>query len=91
MISIEHDRDKRRFKAMHSGQEVGYLTYDLGDHMLNITHTVVTPVMRGQGIAKQLVLECKSFADSESLTVKSDCSYASSVLGLEVKNPSCKI
>ncbi len=91
MVSVEHDRDRHRFAAMQSGQEVGYLTYNLCDRVLNITHTVVTPSMRGHGIAKQLVLECRSFADSESLTVTSDCSYASAVLGIETEHPSCRI
>lgn len=91
MISIEHDTAGKRFSAVSEGKEVGYLTYHLDGDVLNITHTIVNPAMRGQGIARQLVLACRSFAESESLQITSVCSYASAVLGIDDRNPSCRI
>lgn len=91
MVAIEHDLSVKRFSAVVDGCEVGYLTYVLDDGVLTVTHTVVDPAMRGRGIAKQLVLACKSFAEDESLKISSVCSYASSVLGIEDPNPSCRI
>ncbi len=91
MVTIEHDPSRNRFSAVSDGKEVGYLTYLLEDGTLNITHTVVDPAMRGKGIAKRLVLACRTFAESGSLRVTSACSYASAVLGIEDGNPSCRI
>ncbi len=91
MVSIEHDPKKDRFSAVFEGKEVGYLTYEIDGGILTITHTVVDPSMRGQGIAKQLVIACDSFARSSSLQIASVCSYASAVLGIEDRNPSCRI
>ncbi len=91
MVTIEHDPEKDRFSAIFEGKEVGYLTYEIDDGVLTVTHTVVDPSMRGQGIAKQLVLACSSFAGSSSLQIASVCSYASAVLGIEDRNPSCRI
>lgn len=90
-MQISHDPDAGRFSVSEDGKEIGYLTYSVDGGVLNITHTVVDPEMRGRGIARELVKACKAFADGEGYRTIADCSYAAHVLGIDGPNPSCRI
>lgn len=45
-----------------------------------ITHTVVSPRMRGQGIARKLLEEAVLVAEAENLSIKPLCTYAAKYL-----------
>lgn len=79
-IEIRHENCSTRISAMDGDREVGYLTYSLSDGVMDITHTVVLPEMRGQGIAKMLVDKALDFAHEEGLGTTASCTYAASVL-----------
>lgn len=90
-IDIVQKRCCARISAVTDGKEVGYLTYTVDDGVLDVEHTVVDPSMRGQGIARLMVEKAAEFCREEGLEIKSSCSYAAKVLGMENSNPSCRI
>ena len=57
-VAVEWDQGERRFEARldGEGEPVGYLTYeDAGEGVVALTHTVVAPEARGQGVGEALV------------------------------------
>lgn len=53
---------------------------NLGQGSIAIDHTYVKPELRGQGIAKELVLAVAKKAQKEGWTIVPICSYAKHVL-----------
>ena len=47
-----------------------------GENEITITHTFVSPVLRGQGIAKELIEQVILYAKENNLKIKATCSYA---------------
>ena len=55
-IAVEHVEGARRFEARAGGEMLGYMSYeDAGKGVLDLTHTVVAPAARGQGVGEALV------------------------------------
>lgn len=54
----------------------GELDYQIKETTLTITHTVVSPDMRGQGIGAKLTLELINFAKQNNFKIFPQCSYA---------------
>lgn len=50
------------------------------ENEITITHTFVDESLRGQGMAKKLVLEVIAIAKEKNLTLKATCSYAKKIL-----------
>lgn len=50
------------------------------ENEITITHTFVDESLRGQGMAKKLVLEVIAIAKEKSITLKATCSYAKKFL-----------
>ena len=50
------------------------------ENEITITHTFVDESLRGQGMAKKLVLEVIAIAKEKNLTLKATCSYAKKFL-----------
>ncbi|RXK17506.1 GNAT family N-acetyltransferase [Macrococcus sp. DPC7161] len=58
-----------------------FLSYfESGDKEISIDHTVVSPELRGQGIAKQLVDEAVKYAKAHDLKIVPICSYVRKVI-----------
>ncbi|HKM09763.1 MAG TPA: GNAT family N-acetyltransferase [Candidatus Methanomethylophilaceae archaeon] len=78
---IKHDVEERIFRIYVDGGEAGYVTYRTDDGEMQITHTVVDPKMRGQGLAKKLVDAACAYAEEGGMEIISHCSYARAVIG----------
>lgn len=50
------------------------------ENEITITHTFVDESLRGQGMAKKLVLEVIAIAKDKNLALKATCSYAKKFL-----------
>lgn len=74
-MDIGHDADARRFNTVVDGS-TGYLTYDLDDGRMTITHTIVPREIGGRGIAGKLVQAALEHARAEGWKVDPACSYA---------------
>jgi predicted GNAT family acetyltransferase len=57
-VEVERVDGTRRFEARLDGETVGYMSYERSaEGVLELTHTVVAPSARGQGIGEALVRE----------------------------------
>ncbi len=48
----------------------------VGDGLIEITHTIVSPSLQGQGIARKLVEKVLQMAKVKGYKVQASCSYA---------------
>lgn len=77
---VEHDAADHRFVLRHDAREVGELTYQLTGTRAALLHTEVEPRLRGQGLARSLVLAAVDWARAEHLTLAPVCWYTRVVL-----------
>jgi len=77
---VEHRISECRFNIVQDGKDVGYLTYSIFDKVLDIKHTVVDPIVRGQGLGRILVDSAINYAEREGLTIIPSCSYAERII-----------
>jgi len=74
-ISVEHNRDRRRFEAMLDGRLVGFADYVPRDGAFAFTHTEVDPAERGRGIGGALVGAALDAVRAEGGRVLPLCSF----------------
>lgn len=74
MTDVRHAPERHRFEAVVDGT-TAYLTYERGDGVVAMTHTVVPPAIGGRGVAGDLTRTAVAWADSEGLAVDPQCSY----------------
>lgn len=54
-ITVEHRSDRRRYEAMLDGEVAGYISYELGEGVIDLQHTVVDQSYEGRGVGSTLV------------------------------------
>jgi uncharacterized protein len=80
-VEVEHVEAGRRFEAQVDGETVGYLAYETdGDGLLDLTHTVVAPAARGQGVGEALVREALAHARARGARVIPSCAFVQEYL-----------
>lgn len=77
---IVHDTAASRFILMRDGAEVGELTYERSAGRAALLHTYVRPDLRGQSLARALVLAAVDWARAEHLKLTPLCWYTRVVL-----------
>ena len=75
-----HDDAASRFILRRGGQDIGELTYRRSGNGAALLHTEVRPELRGQGLARALVLAAVDWARAERLTLTPVCWYTRVVL-----------
>ena len=79
-IEIKHEeKDNKRafFVVDQTGNRLAEMSYTYAAKtVIDIDHTAVDKLLRGQGIAKKLLTSCIEFARKKSLKVKASCTYA---------------
>ncbi len=76
-----------RIELIQEGKVVGKIEFNNENGDLSITHTIVNPLFRGQGIAKILMEKVIELAKEKELKIIPICSYAASYFE---KNPEYK-
>lgn len=75
MLDIQSENG--RFFMEDQGKAVAEVTFtSLGDNVISIDHTFVSPSLRGKGIAEQLLRKVIDYARAEKLKIIPSCSYA---------------
>ena len=65
---------------MHLEGNTGYLEYELEGEEMDITHTIVPPLLEGRGIASALMKQALIYADQKHLKVVPICSFAAAYM-----------
>jgi predicted GNAT family acetyltransferase len=79
-MDIRHEPESGRFVAKLDGAEA-LLEYTLrGDHVRDYRHTFVPPALRGQGVAKDLVLYALDDARAQGVKIIPSCPYVAKVV-----------
>jgi len=73
-----------RYEVVVDGEVGGYLSYELGDGIIDLQHTVVLPSHRGQGLAGMLAERAFEDARAEGRRVIPSCPF---VLGWTKEHP----
>lgn len=76
-----------RIELIQEDKVVGKIEFIIEENELTITHTIVNPLFRGQGIAKILMEKAIEMAKEKGLKIIPVCSYATSYFE---KNPEYK-
>lgn len=74
------EKSDGRLSIFKDSKEIAYLVYDEYDGYLDVTGTFTEPEERGQGLAKELVLESVNMARAEGKKVKGTCPYVPTVI-----------
>jgi uncharacterized protein len=77
---VVHEPEADRFVLRHGGREAGELTYQRAGNRAALLHTEVLPQLRGQGLARQLVLASVQWARAEKIRLTPVCWYTKVVL-----------
>lgn len=67
------------------GRKLAFVSFTREGDILNIDKTMVDPTLKGQGYAKRLMEDIRSYALDNGLRLKATCSFAISYFE---KNPS---
>jgi predicted GNAT family acetyltransferase len=78
-VTVRHNAAENRFETEVDGQ-LSVADYQLRGTEMIMTHTYVPPVLRGRGIAENLVRAALEHARNERLKVVPACSYVSAYL-----------
>ncbi|WP_274308373.1 GNAT family N-acetyltransferase [Solibacillus daqui] len=63
------------FEYELNGERVAEITWILRDGVMNMDHTYVSDVLRGQGVAKKLLDAAADYARENNLKMNAICSY----------------
>ena len=81
-MEIRHNKNERVFYIEQNGKLIAEMTYYFREEWeMVINHTYVSPVLRGKGIAQELVEEGVKFAREKGYKIYPTCSYAKVLLG----------
>lgn len=75
MCEIIHHPEEKRFVTVVEKRKA-YVEYEIDEHSLNITHTIVPISIGGRGIAGKLVEAAYNYAEANHLNKEATCSYA---------------
>ena len=79
-MEIRHEPEQHRFIAQ-VGEQYGVLDYGLvGDKTLDYRHTFVPHLLRGRGIATELVVYALDYAKQNNLAVIPTCPFVAEVI-----------
>lgn len=53
-VTVQHRPDNQRFEAMLDGEVAGYISYEMGDGVIDLQHTIVDDKFGGRGVGGAL-------------------------------------
>lgn len=75
-IEVSRNEEESRFEAHGGGQLMGYISYEEGDGVIDLPHTLVYPEFEGQGIGSALVRQSLDMIrDMDNMKVIPSCPF----------------
>ena len=78
MYTSKHITSTGTIYAMEDEREMGYITYEITNDVMTLTHTIAHVEKRGVG--QFLVLAAIEYAKQENLKIHPQCSYARALM-----------
>jgi predicted GNAT family acetyltransferase len=79
-MNIVHDQQRQRFSLFVEGAE-SYLTYMVSAQgQWNFNFSFTPPALRGQGLARRLVLHARDYCREQGITYVASCPYVAHTL-----------
>ncbi|MFS0577172.1 GNAT family N-acetyltransferase [Sporosarcina sp. 179-K 3D1 HS] len=72
---VELGGDAFAFRKQEDGKTIAEITWTLLGDVMVMDHTFVSPALRGQGVAKQLLDQAAAYARENDLKMEAVCSY----------------
>jgi len=72
---VELGGDSFAFRKQEDGKTAAEITWTLLGDVMVMDHTFVSPTLRGQGVAKQLLDRAAEYARENELKMEAVCSY----------------
>jgi hypothetical protein len=79
-MNLRHEPERRRFVAELPAGEAVLEYAERPGAVLDYRHTFTPPALRGQGIAKELVLFALEYAREQGIKVIPSCPYVAKVI-----------
>jgi len=79
-MDIRHEPERNRFVAGIEGTEAVLEYIEQADGVLDYRRTFTPPPLRGQGIAKAVVLFALDYAREQSVKITPTCPYVAKVI-----------
>lgn len=73
-LKVQHNADKNEF-SICMGEECAVIQYSKSNNTLDLLHTEVPVVFRGQGVAALLAKEAFEYVRQNNLKMKLSCDY----------------
>jgi predicted GNAT family acetyltransferase len=71
----ERGTDYYAYEYEKDGERVAEITWNMREDIMDVTHTFVSPSLRGQGIAKKLLDKAAEYAREHNYKMNPVCSY----------------
>lgn len=72
---IEKSPKHFAFEYEHEGERLAEIEWIVRDNVMDMHHTYVSNVLRGQGVAKKLLDKASDYARENNLKMNAICSY----------------
>lgn len=72
---VERGENYFAFEYEKDGEMLAEITWNLRDGIMDMTHTFVSPELRGQGVAKKLLERAAEYAREHHYKMNPICSY----------------
>lgn len=72
---VERGTDYFAFEYEKDGEKLAEITWNQRDGIMDMTHTFVSPELRGQGVAKKLLDRAAEYAREKQYKMNPICSY----------------
>jgi uncharacterized protein len=79
-ITVQNSRESRTYDALVDGEVVGMIVYELKGSQVIISHTIVEPEHRGEGIASALVHEALDDIRAKDRTLSNYCGFVATYI-----------
>ncbi|MED3764056.1 GNAT family N-acetyltransferase [Ureibacillus terrenus] len=72
---VERGTDYFAFEYKKDGEVLAEITWNQRDGIMDMTHTFLSPQLRGQGVAKKLLEKAAEYAREHNYKMNPICSY----------------
>jgi len=74
ILNFKHDKEQQQFILLVDNEKA-YISYDIKEGIMYLTHLEVPVIFRGKGIGKELVERTFEYISQHNIKAEAVCSY----------------